>query len=87
MSAKEIFEKANASYFENNERITIEFYNRNSDDYDFIEFDKQCKTLSVSIDQFSLRKYNFDFETLFQAINKQIEELCGDEILKKNGNK
>ena len=75
MSAKEMFEKADASYFENDERITIEFYNRNSDDYDFIEFDKQCKTLSVSIDQFNLKKYNFDFETLFKAINKQIEEL------------
>ena len=75
MSAKEMFEKTDASYFENNERITIEFYNRNSDDYDFIEFDKQCKTLSVSIDQFSLRKYHFDFELLFKAINKQIEEL------------
>ena len=75
MSAKEMFEKADASYFENDERITIEFYNRNSDDYDFIEFDKQCKTLSVSIDQFNLKKYNFDFKTLFKAINKQIEEL------------
>lgn len=75
MTAKEMFEELNASYFENELRITIEFYNKNSGDYDYIEFDKQCKTLSVSIDQYSLKKYRFDFKLLFKAINKQIEEL------------
>lgn len=74
-SAKEMFEELGADYFENNSRITIEFYNQNMDDYDFIEFDKECKTLSISIDQFSFKKYSFDFEKLFKAINQQINEL------------
>lgn len=75
MTAKEMFEKLKTDYFENELRITIEFYNNNSNDYDYIEFDKQCKTLSISIDQYNLKTYNFDFKLLFDAINKQIEEL------------
>ena len=75
MTAKEMFKKLKTNYFENELRITIEFYNNNSDDYDYIEFDKQCKTLSVSIEQYNLKKYNFDFKLLFDAINKQCEEL------------
>ena len=74
-SARELFEELGADYFENNSRITIEFYNKNMDDYDFIEFDKECKTLSISIDQFNLKLYSFDFEKLFKAINQQINEL------------
>lgn len=74
-SARELFEELGTDYFGNDLRITIEFYNQNMDDYDFIEFDKECKTLSISIDQFSFKKYNFDFEKLFKAINKQVEEL------------
>lgn len=74
-SARELFEELGASYFENNSSITIEFYNNNMDDYDFIEFDKECKTLSISIDQFSFKKYKFDFEKLFKAINQQVNEL------------
>ena len=73
--AKEMLEELKANYFENDFRITIEFYNQNTDDYDFIEFDKLCKTLNMSIDQFSFRKYSFDFEKLFKAINQQIKEL------------
>lgn len=75
MSAREMFEELGLDYFENDLRITVEFYNQNTDDYDFIEFDKECKTLSISIDQFSFKKYNFDFEKLFKAINQQINEL------------
>ncbi len=74
-SARELFEELGTDYFENNSRITIEFYNISMDDYDFIEFDKECKTLSISIDQFNFKKYSFDFEKLFKAINKQVEEL------------
>lgn len=74
-SAREMFEELGTDYFENNSRITIEFYNKNRDDYDFIEFDKECKTLSISIDQFNLKLYSFDFEKLFKAINQQINEL------------
>lgn len=74
-SARELFEELGAYYFENDLRITIEFYNQNLGDYDFIEFDKECKTLSMSIDQFSFKKYNFDFEKLYKAINQQINEL------------
>lgn len=74
-SARELFEELGLDYFENDLRITVEFYNQNTDDYDFIEFDKECKTLSISIDQFSFKKYNFDFEKLFKAINQQINEL------------
>lgn len=73
--ARELFEELGADYFENNLRITIEFYNKNTDDYDFIEFDKECKTLSINIDQFNFKLYNFDFEKLFKAINQQIKEL------------
>lgn len=74
-SARELFEELGTDYFENNLRITIEFYNKNMDDYDFIEFDKKCKTLSINIDQFNLKLYSFDFEKLFKAINQQIKEL------------
>ena len=74
-SARELFEELGADYFENDSRITIEFYNNNMDDYDFIEFDKECKTLSISIDQFNFRKYSFDLEKLFKAINQQMKEL------------
>lgn len=74
-SAKELFEELGTDYFENDSRITIEFYNKNMDDYDFIEFDKKCKTLSISIGQFNFKKYKFDFEKLFKAINQQINEL------------
>lgn len=74
-SAIELVEELGAGYFENDSRITIEFYNNNIDDYDFIEFDKECKTLSISIDQFSFKKYNFNFEKLFKVINQQINEL------------
>lgn len=79
MSAKEMFEKLKGDYFENNNRITIEFYNKDTDDYDYVEFDKQCKILSISIDQFNFKLYKFNFNTLFQAINKQIEELHWEE--------
>lgn len=75
MNAKEMFEKLGAEYFENDLRITVEYYNNSIDDYDYIEFDKQCKTLSISIDQFNFKLYKFDFKSLFEAINKQIEEL------------
>ena len=74
-SAKELFEELGADYFENDLRITVEFYNQNMDDYDFIEFDKECKTLSISINQFNFRKYSFDLEKLFKAINQQMKEL------------
>lgn len=74
-STRELFEELGTDYFENNSRITIEFYNKNMDNYDFIEFDKECKTLSISIDQFNLKLYSFDFEKLFKAINQQINEL------------
>ena len=70
-----MFEKLKCDYFENEERITIEIYNMYSDDYDFIEFDKQCKTMSISIDQFGFKLYKFDFKGLFEAINQQIKEL------------
>ena len=46
-SARELFEELGTDYFENNLRITIEFYNKTMDDYDFIEFDKECKTLEI----------------------------------------
>lgn len=74
-SARELFEELGTDYFENTSRITIEFYNKNMDDYDYIEFDKKCKALSIRIDQFNFKKYNFDFEKLFKAINQQINEL------------
>lgn len=74
-SARELFKQLGTDYFENEFRITIEFYNKNMDDYDFIEFDKKCKTLTISIDQFNFKKYSFDFEKLFKAIKQQINEL------------
>ena len=74
-SARKLFEELGADYFENDLRITVEFYNQNMDDYDFIEFDKECKTLSISIDQLNFRKYSFDFEKLFKAISQQINKL------------
>ena len=74
MKAKEMFEKV-GDYFENEERITIEFYNKNSDDYDYVEFNKITKDLSISVDQFNFKLFDFDFKTLFEAINKQVEEL------------
>lgn len=74
-SARELFEELDIDYFENELRITIEFYNSNTDDYDYVEFDKQCKTLSISIDQYNFRKLKINFNKLFKAINKQVEEL------------
>lgn len=79
MTAKEMFEKLKGDYFENDNRITIEFYNKDTDDYDYIEFDKQYKILSINIDQFNFKLYKFDFKSLFEAINKQIEELGWNE--------
>lgn len=75
MKAKEMFEKLNCNYFENEERITIEFYNKNTDDYDYIEFFKKLKYMSINIDQFNFNLYKFDFKSLFEAINQQIKEL------------
>ena len=75
MSAKEMFEKLNGNYFENENRITIEFYNKNTDDYDYVEFWKDSKDFCINIDNFNFKKYKLDFELLFKAINKQVEEL------------
>ena len=75
MKAKEMFEKLKCDYFENEERITVEFYNKNTDDYDYIEFFKRQKYMSINIDQFNFKLYKFDFKSLFEAINKQVEEL------------
>ena len=75
MKAKEMFEKLNGNYFENKYRITVEFYNANTDDYDYVEFFKDSKEFSISIDQFNFKKYKLDFKLLFEAINQQVEEL------------
>lgn len=70
-----MFEKLNCDYFENDERITIEIYNANIDDYDYIEFYKKQKYMSINIDQFNFKLYKFDFKSLFEAINQQVKEL------------
>jgi hypothetical protein len=74
MSAKEMFEKI-GDYFENETRITIEFYNKNTDDYDYVEFWKETKYLDINIDQLNFKLYKYDLKMLFEAINKQLEEL------------
>lgn len=43
-----------------------------------------CSTPDMNIED---EEYFEDDYKLFVAINKQVEELWGDEILKKNGNK
>lgn len=75
MTAKEMFEELGYKY-EFNNKYHIRYYNVKKDNY--IWFDLQSKTLEIS-EYCNLKE--------LQAINKQVEELWGDDLLKNNGSK
>ena len=75
MTAKEMFEKL-VYKSEFNNKYHIRYYNVKKDNY--IWFDLQSKTLEIS-EYCNLKE--------LQAINKQVEELWGDDLLKNNGSK
>ena len=85
MSAREQFEKLN--YFQSSEDNEDELvYNLNSEDienYRYISFHKIFKY--IEMDDWT---GTFQLSTVeLKAINKQIEELWGEEVLKNDGNK
>ena len=77
MSAKEMFEKLGGNYTENKNSITIEFYDKYTDAYVYVEFWKDNKEFCFDINNF--RKPKLNLKLLLQAINKQIEELGWNE--------
>lgn len=82
MSAKEMFKELGYEHFDNGRRITYQNYKIS--ECKLIEFNLEEKKMWLADDSeevviLSLKE--------IKAINKQIEELWGDEILKKNGNK
>lgn len=73
MKAKEMFEKLGGNYFENKNRITIEFHNNYTNDYETVEFWKDSKEFCFDINNF--RIHDLDLKLLLQAINQQCKEL------------
>ena len=78
MKAREMFEKLNGNYVENKNRITIEFYDKYTDNYVYVEFWKD-KNKEFCFDINNFRKPELDLKLLLQAINKQVEELGWNE--------
>lgn len=77
MNAKEMFEQLGFKRYEEKQHIKYEIIRE--DDITIISFIVEIKSLFTN-----LRYLSSD---LLKAINKQVEELWGDDILKNNGNK
>ena len=90
MTAKEMFEELGYKYGKYAEEIICTKEDRQWREVGeiTIDFDLQGKTIELGFNGRISNSLPL-FITLeeLQAINKQIEELWGDEILKKNGNK
>lgn len=91
MTAKEMFKELGFKEIEGFKGLgwirecneTRELSGRVKKYYDFISFDTAYKGVNIRMSN----EDNWISFSDLQAINKQVEELWGDEILKKNGNK